>query len=521
MTPLDSDGDLSLSGMPAEILSAIIKLAGSGALPALRLTNKRLCAVSNDRFALQHFSERRHVASAYSMDALIEITAHPFFGKFVKTVMVSGYRPKLLTPQESSKKCLGCGQPQSQSYCTSPAVHNLTLNQVQLAEKLEEVFSNIKRSSSSVTIGVRDCREDCYGSSGYMKYDRCSEYEESELDYKKFAAIFRVRRRQRNGSYDIIGTFKAILQAAQVSGCEIEGIKLDISGGRMPRIDNIAHRKEILTILSHYVDRLPQTLNFGLSFRPEYIGDPQTIYLKYDRSGSRLGLSGYSFGWTGDNDTVPSTLAMLVRLQTYPIVSVKLENCSFNELDSLWISQSPTLRRLTLRSVALYTGFFEKNFWSSLLDRLSRKNHLQHLELHHARYMFFHQGGHSMQFQLSTGWYRLNNELQWDQPWFTLAPSGDVNESMILTDQTSISVQLKALADQVAQMEVDKVAEVKRDGFLRTNIVGICQDVPPDKNVMSEEDDRDEVQDGESGRTTDAHHRHSENDNHHELENNH
>ncbi|CAD0114657.1 unnamed protein product, partial [Aureobasidium uvarum] len=512
-----SGGDLSLPGMPTEVLSIIINLAGPETLPALRLTDKRLCAVSNRPFAIQYISKRRHVQSTHSIDALIEITAHPFFGKFVRTVMVSGYRPEPPKRWKSSKKCPGCGQPQSQSYCTSPAVHNLTLSQVQLAEKLGEVFSNVERSSTPVTIGVCDYRRHCFGSSGYMKFEKCSEWAEGELNDKRFLAVLRLSMRRVDPSYHIIRTFKAILQAAQVSGCEIEGINYDLCDGRMPRIDSIAHRKEILSFWSRSADRLAQMPIFELSVRPEFPGNPQT-HLKYDRNRSRLDLSGYSFEWTSGDDTIPSTLAVLVGLSTYPIVSVKLQGCIFNRLDLLWIFQSPTLRRLTLRSVALYTGWFNTNFWSSLLDRLSRVKHLKHLELFHARYMFFPQGGHSMQLQSATEWYELNNELQWSESWFTLAPSGDVDEGIILTDQTSISVQLKALADQVAQTEVDKVAEIKRDGFVRTNIVGICHNVQPDTNFMSTGEDRDEVQDGESGQTSDAQDEPRANDNHHEPE---
>ncbi|KEQ59067.1 uncharacterized protein M437DRAFT_20872, partial [Aureobasidium melanogenum CBS 110374] len=78
-----------LPGMPSEILSLIVNLVDSQSLKTLRLTNKRLCAISSGPFAKRHFSERKHVASTYSMEALVQITAHPFFGKFVKTVVIS------------------------------------------------------------------------------------------------------------------------------------------------------------------------------------------------------------------------------------------------------------------------------------------------------------------------------------------------------------------------------------------------------------------------------------------------
>ncbi|KEQ75039.1 hypothetical protein M436DRAFT_24837, partial [Aureobasidium namibiae CBS 147.97] len=78
-----------LIDMPNEILSTIVDLAGSESLPALRLTNKQLRVVSDTPFATTHFLERRHVQTAFSMNGLAEITAHPFFGKFVRTVIIS------------------------------------------------------------------------------------------------------------------------------------------------------------------------------------------------------------------------------------------------------------------------------------------------------------------------------------------------------------------------------------------------------------------------------------------------
>ncbi|KEQ86408.1 hypothetical protein M438DRAFT_242763, partial [Aureobasidium pullulans EXF-150] len=78
-----------LLGMPNEVLSMIVDHAGPQAFPALRLTNKHLRAIANKPFAILNFSERKHVQSLHSMEALVEITAHAFFGIFVKKVIVS------------------------------------------------------------------------------------------------------------------------------------------------------------------------------------------------------------------------------------------------------------------------------------------------------------------------------------------------------------------------------------------------------------------------------------------------
>ncbi|KAG9739381.1 hypothetical protein KCU73_g9493, partial [Aureobasidium melanogenum] len=199
MEPPQGDRDLSLPGMPAEILSLIINLVDSESLKTLRLTSKRLCAISSGPFANRHFSERKHVASAYSMEALVKITAHPFFGKFVKTVIISGSRPEVRENpllEGVPRSCVQC--PGHILLCQNPAPHHLAMGFEQLRVKLEEAFSNIRQHSSSVSIGACDT---AYSISGQLKAlaDRVAQM---ELD--KIAEI------ERDGYVrtDIVGVSK-------------------------------------------------------------------------------------------------------------------------------------------------------------------------------------------------------------------------------------------------------------------------------------------------------------------------
>jgi hypothetical protein len=60
-------------------------------------------------------------------------------------------------------------------------------------------------------------------------------------------------------------------------------------------------------------------------------------------------------------------------------------------------------------------------------------------------------------------------------------------EKIILSNPTSIAPRLKELADQVAQMEVDKVAQVEREGWVRHDIVG-AEPVEDDDGVSVGDD---------------------------------
>lgn len=202
--------------MPTEILSTIINLAGPTNFPALRLTNKRLCAVSNEPIGIKHFSERRHVQSAHSMDTLIAIIAHPYFGKFVRTVIVSAYRRGPHVTQSNYKDyCWWCGRPKQ--WCHNSAPRHQPLRLEPLVEKLEEVFSYVKRYSPTVSIGVSDNIINCYGT-------------KSEADPRSLYKIF--------GGFEwqercyVTRTFEIVRMAVQKSGCIIEGVKLDRFGMR-------------------------------------------------------------------------------------------------------------------------------------------------------------------------------------------------------------------------------------------------------------------------------------------------
>jgi hypothetical protein len=199
---------------------------------------------------------------------------------------------------------------------------------------------------------------------------------------------------------------------------------------------------------------------------------------------------------------------MLSRLSTCSLTQVKLKNCSLEKPDLSWVFRSPTIRALTLHGVSFYTEQFDTNLWSSVLDRLARTTHLKRLEMLRCWYSFPEAENEAIDpfmrrpwIQLPSGVYELRNPRRWGSE-FILAPFGDVDEAIILTDQTSISGQLKALADRVAQMELDKIAEIERDGYVRTDIVGVSKESQSEEDVIehgSMEDDGSDEADNERG----------------------
>lgn len=495
--------------MPNEILASIVDLAGSESLPALRLTNKRLRTVSDTPFASTHFQERRHVQSAYSIDALIAITAHPFLGKFVKTVIISGSRPEFTRDSASesvSPACVQCAQKAVSITCEHPAAHHSALEFEVLRDKLDEAFYNIRRHSSSIYIGVRDGTRMCYGSTYY--HGDCNEIcETNRMDIPTPV-----------GCKYLIKTWETILRSAHLFGCQIDGFKL-YTYGSLCAVNT--PETETKSLIRHVLRSLSNKRSFELSLATYHVDYHPHYYLRYDHNKCELNLRMLEFGsdympWDSPDEEVRH---MLRRLLARSMAEITLNHCCFGNPDVLEMLCSPKLEKLTLHNTSLYTEHFDENLWSTFLHRLSCIPHLKYLELFEMRYEFdqIHRGTE----QSCTSWFQLPSgeqvqvdpEMEWLHD-FLLAPLQDGKGTTILSDPKSISGQLRALAAQVAQMELDKIAEIERDGMVRNDKVGLI------KSPTSAENGHADIQEVQNGGGSNAHDEHTGNDSNHEHDTN-
>jgi hypothetical protein len=512
--------------MPNEILSAIIDLAGSENLPALRLTSKQLCAIANAPFATLHFSERRHVQSAYSMDALVEITAHPFFGRFVKSVIISGSRPQLcgnpITESSPSiiRTCVLCKPNLEVMVCKRPEPNHVVLTFEQVRDKLNAAFSNIKRHSSPIFVGVYDSIHKCYGSAKFDAHCGMISRDHLPHSHRKTWPAWRE-------CTELVESFQVVLQAAQQSGCDIQGTKLHVFD--LTFKISTPHDREIQRMMLYFLDSLSGTLSFELSLQVGERGSPD-YYLKYDHSTGELDISGVDFPpYLQDDECVSTIIAsMLDRLSAQPISSVRLKESICYMSDFFRLFCYPTLKKLLMHDVTFDTDRFDCNLWSSVLGHLARTTELKYLELSHCQYEIEWTRNHDADpdekeawFQTSNGLYQFHPETH-DCTKFYLAPSGDINEKMILSDRTSISTQLQEFADQVAQLEIDKIAQIEKEEFVRHDIVGICKDLrfkTYEYPVSDDDEDLEDAQDDESGDESDTQDELAENDSDDDLGN--
>lgn len=88
----DPNGPPTLSTLPPELVERIVQVADPKSLIALRLTCRSLANYALIPFCQSHFTERKHTFSTYSLQALIDITAHPLFGTFVRSIRIGSSR---------------------------------------------------------------------------------------------------------------------------------------------------------------------------------------------------------------------------------------------------------------------------------------------------------------------------------------------------------------------------------------------------------------------------------------------
>lgn len=131
---------LRLLGIPNEVLIKIYSLLEDQDLPNIRRTCRKLCDAAIRRSALVNFTERVHVVTAYSINALVDITARPVVGGYVKTVSICSVRRTALAKGSTSRS----------------VIDNRYVSTKSFARAMEQVFGNIKQRPGSVNITIYD-----------------------------------------------------------------------------------------------------------------------------------------------------------------------------------------------------------------------------------------------------------------------------------------------------------------------------------------------------------------------------
>ncbi|THY54472.1 hypothetical protein D6C97_05726 [Aureobasidium pullulans] len=195
--------------LPPEVLVEIFNLIDNKDLPNVRLTCKKLCEAANRPFGFANFTERAHVVSPYSINALIDITEHPIFGSYVKSVGICSARAGL---EKDYLKYYRVDRDISDK-----VILNGYVKTGRFGRSMKRVFDNIRMHSQSVTIsvyndkpeGTRFDNEPCLAPKIYFGWAQL-------IKQSPGAPVFKPAE-----------TLEQTVYAARRAGCLIKRIKMD------------------------------------------------------------------------------------------------------------------------------------------------------------------------------------------------------------------------------------------------------------------------------------------------------
>jgi hypothetical protein len=200
----------SLLTLPTEIIDKIFSFVDNPDLISLRLVSRSVCAIANRPFAVKNFASSHHVVSRESFETLLAVSAHSFFGAYIKSIMISPYRKVLdrLDPQDPDEDAI---------------VDDLFVKTRGFSELMPKILANVRRHSGSVTIGILEV-------------------------YGYWAGTHRQRFHGENaleGGMGIVPrpseTLGLVLAKAREAGIEINGIHFNLHVDR--RFDDVANLK--------------------------------------------------------------------------------------------------------------------------------------------------------------------------------------------------------------------------------------------------------------------------------------
>lgn len=424
----------TMIALPTEILVEIFNLVDGTDLSTARLVCKEFCDAITPRFALVNFTERMHVVSPYSIDALVEITEHPVFGGYVKTVAICSARRTNIT------KSTGLFRARTFEESDQKAYLNAYVKTRRFARRMERVFSNIRSRSGSVTISIHDRpstntlnRKRCYG------WSRLSSVSNSTLI-----------------AYRIVETLEETVYAARRVGCRIECLDIDIS---------ISHHRSLEEDLRKAIHEILRSSLTPLSIG---LGDRRS-QLSYDNELQYLKLQDVDFDRRRHLTFLLPMYASRDWLLNKRVKSLKIARIEDYKITKFQPFLAPRLSSLELHRVSVYTSHFGHDFWSEHIQVISELSGLEYC-----------------------GFSRLSYTFEWDydedinQYFMELPGHGqypcwsdtfylnfrDGGDSIEIRDG-DICEKLKELACCVAAAEAQKVQTIIRDGCVKNHMVGI------------------------------------------------
>ncbi|TIA41305.1 hypothetical protein D6C79_07259 [Aureobasidium pullulans] len=150
----------TFTGLPAELKRLIVHNSDDDSLPNLRLTCKELNEIASKPFGERCLAERCFMMSDYSLQGLVDLTAHPVFGPCVRRVLINTY--SFTVGIEDWLKTTGKNLPKAEREAkwkhldaADSQISDLIGTQI-IIRYLAVALLNLKEHGQRVTFGLRD-----------------------------------------------------------------------------------------------------------------------------------------------------------------------------------------------------------------------------------------------------------------------------------------------------------------------------------------------------------------------------
>ncbi|KAG9563793.1 hypothetical protein KCU71_g3363, partial [Aureobasidium melanogenum] len=438
-----------LVDLPTEVLLEIFKHVPDEDLLSARLVCKQLCDAATPRFAKVNFTERFHVVSPYSINALVDITEHPVFSKYVEVVAISSAR-RIVGPHgfRISRLCM--------VEEASPTTYdNAYVKTGRFARRMERVFGNLRSHSGFVAISIHDRPGRSYlYTEPYLVSDRSK-------PNRFYGSTDLLKSRDNSIAYRTVETLEQCVYAARRARCSVKRIKLHLCAFRT---DNV--RAELDAAMHKILVSSLSPLSVCLCTEPSY--------LSYDNELQRLELRDVGLEAYSDRALDLPLNATYSWLSTKAVTQLKITLMDSYELECFQPFLTPRLKRLEIRTMSVWTDHFNQDLWSEHIQTISGLSNLEYCKLDNLSYTLavseYNDDHSDLSYLDIPGYGRYPLEVFG----FYLTFRNGKDEIEMSGD--NVCERLKDLACYVAAAEAQKVQQIVSDGCVKNEMIGIIDE---------------------------------------------
>jgi hypothetical protein len=328
----------NLLSLPAELLCQIADHVYARDLIDMRLACKPLRDASNKPFGITYFTNRRHVPSLESVEALLEVAAHPTLGRYVKSVSMIAVFPVLRHPSDVDA-----------SDDVAEALPKAFVNSKSYMHLMKQVFTKILEHRNSVHISICDSATrsepgwDDLESDPYLIQSPCHP---ATLDNTLLAAI--------------------------LANCHVQTLELSLHHHKFDRLhdaleDLLSLTRPPLKLIIHCPSKRTRVLRF-----------PYTII--YDQADQSLKLEGcdiHELALAKAGATIKRTLGFLLS-QSIHLILERCHLCSERDFAAFLVLDESESLSQNLSSVRMQKfrpcrsgGASGRRHWSGIFESLS------------------------------------------------------------------------------------------------------------------------------------------------------